>query len=358
MKDCTRTGAGRHFSPRAALIALGIWLKQHKIWTPIEERVDIAQKTVQHTPVQKLLDAFIALLAGAHGLVEINKRVRSDPALQHAFGRDACAEQSVVQETLDACTQENVQQMQQAVDAIFRQHSQAARHDYQTHWQILDVDMTGNPCGRKCEFATKGYFAHQPNRRGRQLGRVLATDYQEIVVDRLFDGKTQLAVAFQPLMQAAETTLDLQEEQRARTILRVDAGGGTTEDINWALKQGYAYHGKDYAASRSQNLAQTVTDWVDDPKVAGRQAGWVLCEDTPYVRPVVRIAVRCPKKNGQWGVGVIVSALSAQDVILLTRQPIHLVEDPKAVLLAYVCFYDARGAVSKRASRKTSKDWV
>ena len=52
------------------------------------------------------------MLAGAHGIVEINTRLRADPALQAAFGRTACAEQSVVQQTLDACTDENVTQMQ------------------------------------------------------------------------------------------------------------------------------------------------------------------------------------------------------------------------------------------------------
>jgi hypothetical protein len=69
-------------------------------------------------------------LSGAHGLVEINSRPRSDPALQAAFGRMACAEQSVVQETLDACTTDNVSQLQQALDEICRQHSQGYRHDY------------------------------------------------------------------------------------------------------------------------------------------------------------------------------------------------------------------------------------
>jgi len=53
------------------------------------------------------------MLAGAHGMVEINTRLRADPALQAAFGRTACAEQPVVQQTLDACTDENVTQMQQ-----------------------------------------------------------------------------------------------------------------------------------------------------------------------------------------------------------------------------------------------------
>jgi hypothetical protein len=64
--------------------------------------VQIRQKTVKHTPIDKLTDALISLLAGAHGLVEINTRLRADPGLQRAFGRQACAEQSVVQETLDA----------------------------------------------------------------------------------------------------------------------------------------------------------------------------------------------------------------------------------------------------------------
>jgi len=94
----------------------------------VQHQVHIAQKTVTHTPVQKLYDAFVALLAGAHGLVEINKRLRSDPGLQAAFGRQACAEQSVVQDTLDACTETNVEQMHDAMDTIYRCQSPGYRH--------------------------------------------------------------------------------------------------------------------------------------------------------------------------------------------------------------------------------------
>src|SRR4051812_45827767 len=88
------------FSPRASLAALGARLHSLDLFGPIRQRVRIAQKTVKHTPTDKLYDAFIAMLAGAHGVVEINTRLRSDPALQAAFGRRSCAEQSVVQETL------------------------------------------------------------------------------------------------------------------------------------------------------------------------------------------------------------------------------------------------------------------
>jgi hypothetical protein len=183
----------RRFSPRASLAAVGLRLRQLDLFGPIRGTVTIAQKTVKHPPAQKLYDAFITMLAGAHGLVEINTRLRSDPALQAAFGRAACAEQSVVQETLDACTAENVAQLEQAVERIYRQYSQGSRHDYARAWQVLDADMSGLPCGPKAACATKGYFAKQRNRRGRQLGRVVATVYEEVVVDRLFAGTTQLS---------------------------------------------------------------------------------------------------------------------------------------------------------------------
>ena len=185
----------KQFTGCATLAGIGIKLRELKVFEPIKQSVRIAQKTIKDSPTDKLYDAFISLLAGAHGLVEINTRLRADGALQRAFGRSRCAEQSVVQDTLNACTAENVEQMQQAIDRIYRQYSQGFQHDYQASFQVLDVDMSGLPCGPKAAFATKGYFAKQRNRRGRQLGRVLASRYGEIVVDRLFDGKTQLTRA-------------------------------------------------------------------------------------------------------------------------------------------------------------------
>ena len=128
--------------------------------------------------------------------------------------------------------------MQQALTTIYRQHSQGYRHDYAHEWQLLDVDMSGLPCGKKAAFASKGYFAKQRNRRGRQLGRVLATHYHEIVVDRVFDGKTQVATALQPLIQAAEGVVELNAAERACTIVRVDAGGASLGDVNWLLSRG------------------------------------------------------------------------------------------------------------------------
>lgn len=110
----------------------------------------------------------------------------------------------------------------------------------------------------------KGYFAGQYHRRGRQLGRVLATQYEEVVVDRLFAGNVQLIKALQPLVEMAEVTLQLDEAKRARTLLRVDAGAGTLDDLNWLLSRGdevvaKKYSGRGFAAWWRRSLSGSRT---------------------------------------------------------------------------------------------------
>ena len=161
------TSTTQLFTATATLAAIGMKLRERKVFEPIEQMVHIAHKTVKDTPTQKLYDALISILAGAHGLIEINTRLRADSGLQRAFGRKRCAEQSVVQDTLNACTPENVEQMEQALQTIYRHQSQGYQHNYQASLQILDVDMSGLPCGPKAAFATKGYEASQRNRPGR-----------------------------------------------------------------------------------------------------------------------------------------------------------------------------------------------
>jgi hypothetical protein len=318
-------------------------LSQLDLFGPIRQQVHIGQKTVKHTPTDKLYDAFISLLAGAHGLVEINTRLRADPALQAAFGRQACAEQSVVQETLSACTAENVTQLQHAMDVIYQQHGQSLQHDYEAGFQLLDVDMSGMPCGPKAAFATKGYFAGQYHRRGRQVGRVLATQYEEVVVDRLFAGNVQLIKALQPLVEAAEMTLQLDEAKRVRTIIRVDAGAGTLDDLNWLLARGYEIMGKEYSGQRVVRLSKTVSEWVQDPDWSERSFGWVTEPPTGYVRPVQRIAVRCRRQDGTFAYGVLICSLSVEQVLAVLGRSRSHATDPTAVLAAYVTFYDQRG---------------
>src|SRR5215212_425724 len=331
------------FTPCASLAALGLYLRHIDFLAPIHDQVTIMQKTVVHTPLDKLTDAFITILAGAHGLVEVNTRLRSDTALQAAFGRTTCADQSTIQATLNACTDANVTQLTAAMTPLYRQHSQGYRHPYAQHNQLLDVDLSGMPCGPKAALAQKGYFANQRNRRGRQLGRVVATRYGEIVTDQLFAGTVGLTKALIPLVEAAEQVLALDHAKRQRTILRIDSGGGSIADINWALARGYQIHTKDYSRQRARKLGQSVTEWLDDPQIPGRQVGWVTAPPTDYIHDVRRVAARWQRQDGTWEHAVVISTLTAPEVLAETGQPPEAARDHQAVTLAYVRCYDARG---------------
>ncbi|MEM8808453.1 MAG: hypothetical protein AAGF01_20740 [Cyanobacteria bacterium P01_G01_bin.38] len=61
----------------------------------------------------------------------------------------------MIQETLNASTQETVEQMESAMAEIDRRYSQGYGHDHSTTIQILDADMSGQPCGPKAAFATR-----------------------------------------------------------------------------------------------------------------------------------------------------------------------------------------------------------
>ena len=297
-----------HYTACASLAALGQQFQHLAIWPVVAQHVQIQQKIRTHTPLEKLQDCFVNILAGGQGVVEINTRLRADPALQRAFGRTRCAEQSTISDTLTACTPENVQQMQRALTCLLRQHSQTYRHDYRKRWQLLDIDMLGLCAGRLGEGVTKGYFAHRHNARGRQLGRVLATQYDELITERLFTGKRQLETSLLELVDATAATLELDESKRKKTLLRIDAGGGSDTNINALLERHYQVLIKIHNWQRARKLAATVCEWFPDSKVSEREIGWVT-QPHDYTRSTQQIALRKRKPNGRWIYVVIVSTV-------------------------------------------------
>lgn len=340
MKDCIR------FSPRASLILTGLWVQQMDVWDVIGDQVQIQQKVIEHTPLEKLKDAFINIMAGGHGLVEVNTRVRTDRALSAAFGRERCAEQSTVSDTLNACTEENVDGMRVALAKFYQRYGAGYRHHYGKEWQLLDVDMTGMPAGRKGEGVEKGYFPKQKNRRGRQLGRVVATRYAEIVVERLYNGKTQLDRSLQQLVEEAEDVLNLNPGFRKRTIIRVDGGAGSDKDVNWLLNRHYRVLVKVRHWRRAAKLCRSVTTWHPDPKIPNREIGWV---DQPheYDRPTRQLGIRTLKKNGKWSYHVLVFNLTDESLFWLADFPQPQPVTAPSVLFAALYAYDRRSGAAE-----------
>jgi hypothetical protein len=218
---------------------------------------------------------------------------------------------------------------------------------------VLDVDMSGLPAGRTGEGVTKGYFAGVKNRRGRQLGRVVASLYDEIVVEGLYDGKRQLDRSLNELVGAAEGVLGLTSAQRRRTLVRVDAGGGTDDDINWLLERDYQIMVKVKHYKRSAKLCRSVTTWYPDPKVENRQVGWVELLH-PYARTTRQLAIRSRKRNGQWTYHVVVFTLTDDQLFWLAHLPLRVQPSPQQLALAALHAYDLRSG-GVETSNKGSK---
>jgi hypothetical protein len=342
------------FSPRASLAILGQQTQKWEIWKTIGEHVQIHQKTVSHTPLEKLQDAWIGILAGGHGMVEINTRVRPDRGLQLAFGRKQCAEQSTVSQTLTACTQENVQQLRHALQLLFQTHSQAFSHPYLQQDLEVDVDMSGLTSGKQAEGASKGYFAGQKNRRGRQLGRALASQYGEVIYEQLYPGTVQLEGSLQHLVLRMEDVLAVNSTQRKHIILRVDGGGGRDADVNWLLECGYGILIRVRQWQRARNLAKRVQTWYVDPQDLQREWGQVE-EPFAYKRPTRQIAVRYRKSDQSWTYRVLVTNLSDEQLFYMARQPMSAVPTPPEVLFAAVIAYDLRGGGVETSLRQSKQ---
>ena len=334
-----------------------MWLNGHQIWKAVEEHVKIKQKVIKHTPTDKMKDLLIHILAGGHGIADINNRVRTDKAIQLAFGRSACAEQSTISETLDVSSEKNVQEFVEALKTIYQKNGQGYSHDYESKAQVLDIDLSAMLSGQQAQGATKGYFSGHKNRRGRQLGRVVASLYDEIVVEKLYAGTVQLEKNLPELIKMAENLLDLDENRRKNTILRFDAGGGTDANINFFLERDYFGITKVKNWQRTSKLVQTVTSWQSIPQLPDHECGWVG-EPHEYVRPTRQLAIRWPnKKKGGWFYGVMVFNLTNELIFELAHLPVPETYIELELISAIVDAYDLRGG-GVETSYKNSKQGI
>lgn len=279
-----------------------------------------------YAPWEKLFDAALVILAGGTSMSQIDTLIRPDKALQIAFGRWQCASSSEIQKSLDRCDAEAVSHLQMANRRLYQQHGNALKHPFAEKRLLLDVDLTGLLASKHAEESTKGYFADHRGHTGRQLCRLIATDYQEIVMQALVPGNTVSQVMLRPALQEAQEILTLSDSMRRQTLLRWDAGFGTDGNINWMLSRQYQILGKVFSSKRVHKLAKSVTEWVKTAAGSGREYG-VVTTPHRYARKTRQLIVRTPKRSpaGTWAYGALVST------------------DLDASPLSLIALYDARG---------------
>ncbi len=151
----------KHFNTQyAPLCVVGHLLRAYHIVDPLLNFAQIKQKNRTHTPGEKLLDAFLLILAGYPSLYLLNKHLRPDPFLATAWQRRQLAEQSSIARTLDAFTEQSLLALRTISWQFWQQHSRLRSHDWRTPI-LLDLDLSPLLASAQAEASTKGYLGEK-----------------------------------------------------------------------------------------------------------------------------------------------------------------------------------------------------
>lgn len=306
------------------LVALGFFMREHDLWAPIRNRVQFNKPTHCLEPIDALYDMWIGILAGCEVVAQVNTTIRADPLLARAWGREQFHEQSTIARVLDACSPLQVIQMREASESLFHWLGQAHRHDVRDGLLRLDIDLTGMPASKRAEASTKGYFSSRRNTYGRQLVRIGATDYREIVASLLYPGSQTSLASLQIAVSTLERVLYLDRERRQSTLLRIDGGFGSDENLAWVLGRHYQLMAKGYSGKRAAAYARRVKHWTE-------------------IRPGERWVARSPTQ--------LVFPIPTQTIVVRWLTPkrrlhhaLYITTNLDATLIEVTEIYDDRGA--------------
>lgn len=167
------------------LVPTGHYAQKIGLIDLFKEHLKIKMKTVHHTPVEKIIELFVSMIAGCPDIKTINNRLVPDKLAATAWCQKQFADQSRVSEVLHRITPENLLQLEEIFQTLFCQQSHARRHP-PNEWLIVDVDMTGlqvSPSSSTYEGATFGYM-----QKGKGKGYKLTCPYSGGEFGEVFGG--------------------------------------------------------------------------------------------------------------------------------------------------------------------------
>jgi hypothetical protein len=156
----------------APLVAIGCYVRDYDLLSPIASRLSFSQHTHTQYPLEALIGLWVSILAGCRSVWQINTKTRPDLVLAQAWGREQFAEQSTIARILDVCQAEQVDQLRQGYEQVYHWMGQAPRHNWLNGGLMIDIDLTGLPAGRQAQGSTKGYFS---GKRGSEVGNCAAS---------------------------------------------------------------------------------------------------------------------------------------------------------------------------------------
>jgi len=150
---------------------------------------------------------------------------------------------------------------------------------------LLEMDLTSLRASKKAELSTKGYYSKERNATGRQLVRASAPLYGEILFSKLHPGNANSSEVLTGTIANVDRVLESSPKKRARTLIRLDGGFGTDENVEWLSSRGYHFVAKGYGGGRAKKLARSVAkDTWPEGRTAGQFLAVVAREEAPATR--------------------------------------------------------------------------
>jgi hypothetical protein len=292
------------------------------------------------------------MLCGAKTIAQNNITIRTDRAVQRAFGRTGCAEQSTIARTLRACTAENVAQLNQVSWHYLKRYGATPRHRFHDTRLWVDIDLTPMPIGAKAEGSERTWMGRNRSKTGRKTLRITASQYREILHETLLRGKATAVPALQAALLEVETHLGWSRERRAQIVLRLDGGFGTTEVLNWLLSRGYQVVAKISNHGRVQTLRQAIGPWQPTSS-PGREMAAVL-RPHRFCRATRQWVIRTPQVHGGYHYAVLLTTVP-------DLEPTALADayDGRAMIEATLCQdKQALGLVKRRQHKWEAQQMV
>ena len=268
----------------AFLIAFQQHARAVEFFKPVAEHLRVKMKAVRYSAIQKVQTLVASILLGCPYTSSINHRLVPDQVAAREWGMERFPDQSQINLFLNRMTAENLAQLEQAHQDLFRAHS-LLRSAPQV---VVDIDQTGlRVTGKTFEFAEKGYFPRRRGARGYQLSAALASAEgcePEAIACKLDPGNVVGPTRLPDLLRA---TLDALEQRGRRLVVRLDAGYGVshaTLDVLLETEVGFVLKWRDPRVVKKV-VRENQLDWqphtrdvrvADGPSYQGVRS--VVCE--------------------------------------------------------------------------------
>ena len=211
----------------ALLVVLGQFAHKLGLLSRLQH-VPLAQRTVDHTPQAKLIQFFVAILAGLdylHDFTDAPHPLSHDRALIRSWGQDAFAHYSSLSRTLAAADQQTLSAVETALLTISEPFVQAEVSALmRTRGAVLiDIDLTGREVspmsadypdaefGWMDDKVRKGYQALVISLSGGPSGRLL-------LQGRRYGGRTQSAEVLRSAVGQLEAQLGGHPRRRTDVV--------------------------------------------------------------------------------------------------------------------------------------------